>query len=213
MEAHLGKPTKVLFIWHEKGYSTFQCTGCRLILRYVFKFRLMVIMLSSSLFYSTPTPSGLLPLQSDPWLNSPSNATLFLSKSRGPSISTFNMPACLLLLGVFFLHNLFLDPGGYWWPPTYSTWTPTIVYFIFPVSLIVAQFTIFGCFWVLNFQSRFEALNNIFSASNGQTNMSPFWTQYLLFKDVFLEEIFLTMYHARQTEVVCQSYVFCCIPA
>ena len=29
--------------------------------------------------------------------------------------------------------------GGYWWPPTYSTWTPTIISFSFPVSLIVAQ--------------------------------------------------------------------------
>ena len=36
------------------------------------------------------------------------------------------------------------DPRGYWWPPTYSTWTPTIVSFSFPVSLIIAQFTIFG---------------------------------------------------------------------
>ena len=66
------------------------------------------------------------------------------------------------------------DPGGYWWPPTYSTWTPTIVSFSFPISLIVAQFTIFGSFWVLNFRSRFEALNDIFSASNGWENMSLF---------------------------------------
>ena len=98
------------------------------------------------------------------------------------------------------------DPGGYWWPPTYSTWTPTIVSFNFLVSLIVAQFTVFGSFRVLNFRSRFEALNNVFSASNGRANMSPFWTQYLLFMDVFLEEIFLMMYHVRQMEVVCQSY-------
>jgi hypothetical protein len=35
------------------------------------------------------------------------------------------------------------DPGGYWWPPTYSTWTPTIVSFSFSVS---AQFTIFSSF-------------------------------------------------------------------
>jgi hypothetical protein len=39
-----------------------------------------------------------------------------------------------------------VDPGGYWWPPTYSTWIPTIVSFSFSVSLIVAQFTIFGSF-------------------------------------------------------------------
>ena len=38
------------------------------------------------------------------------------------------------------------DPTGYWWPPAYSTWTPTIVSFSFSVSLIVAQFTIFGSF-------------------------------------------------------------------
>jgi hypothetical protein len=23
------------------------------------------------------------------------------------------------------------DPGGYWWPPAYSTWTHTIVSFVF----------------------------------------------------------------------------------
>jgi hypothetical protein len=37
-----------------------------------------------------------------------------------------------------------VDPGGYWWPPTYSTWMHTIVSFSFSVSLIVAQFTIFS---------------------------------------------------------------------
>ena len=46
METHLGKTTKVLFIWHEKGYSTLQSMGCRLILRYVSKLRLMVLMIS-----------------------------------------------------------------------------------------------------------------------------------------------------------------------
>ena len=69
-----------------------------------------------------------------------------------------------------------IDLGGYWWPPTYSSWTPTIVSFSFPVSLIVAEFTIFGSFRVLNFQSRFEALNNVLLASNGQENMSLFRT-------------------------------------
>ena len=39
-----------------------------------------------------------------------------------------------------------IDPGGYWWPPTYSSWTPTTISFSFPVSLIVAQFTILGSF-------------------------------------------------------------------
>ena len=92
------------------------------------------------------------------------------------------------------------------WPPTYSSWNPTIVSFSFPVSLIIAQFTIFGSFRVLNFRSRFEALNDVFSASNVWENMSPFQTQYLLLMDVVLEEIFLTMYHVHQTEVVCQSY-------
>ena len=95
------------------------------------------------------------------------------------------------------------DPGGYWWPPTYSSWTPTIVSFSFPISLIVAQFTIFSSFRVLNFWSRFEALNDVFLASNGRENMSPFWTSYLLLMDVVLKHIFLTMYHVRQTEVVC----------
>jgi hypothetical protein len=64
------------------------------------------------------------------------------------------------------------DPGGYWWPPVYSTLTPTIVSFSFSVSLIVAQFTIFGNFWVLNFWSCFEALNNVFWASTSDENES-----------------------------------------
>ena len=59
-------------------------------------------------------------------------------------------------------YNTHVDLGGYWWPPTYSTWTPTIVSFSFSVSLTVAQFTIFGSFRVLNFWSRFEALNDGF---------------------------------------------------
>ena len=79
------------------------------------------------------------------------------------------------------------DPRGYWWPPTYSTWTPTIISFSFLVSLIVAQFTIFGSCRVLNFWSHFEALNDVFSASNGSTNMSLFRTWYFLFLDVVLE--------------------------
>jgi hypothetical protein len=29
--------------------------------------------------------------------------------------------------------KIFPDPGGYWWPPTYSTWTPTIASFSFSV--------------------------------------------------------------------------------
>ena len=95
------------------------------------------------------------------------------------------------------------DPGGYWWPPTYSTWTPTIVSFSFSVSLIVAQFTIFGSFRVLNFRIRFEALNDVFLASNGWENMSSFQTQKSTIMDVVLKQIFLMMYHARQTEVVC----------
>ena len=58
--------------------------------------------------------------------------------------------------------NVPFDPGGYWWPPTYSTWSPTIVPLSFPVSLIVAQFTIFGSLRDLNFRSPFEALNDVF---------------------------------------------------
>ena len=98
------------------------------------------------------------------------------------------------------------DPGGYWWPPNYSSWTPTIFSFSFSVSLILAEFTIFGSFRVLNFRSCFEVLNDVFSASNGEENISLFQNQYSLFMDVFLEQIFLTMYHARQMKVVCQSY-------
>ena len=46
METHVVKTTKVLFIWHENGYNTLQYAGCGLILMYVFKLRLMVLMLS-----------------------------------------------------------------------------------------------------------------------------------------------------------------------
>ena len=35
------------------------------------------------------------------------------------------------------------DPGGYWWPPAYSTWGPTIASFSFSV---LAQLTIFSSF-------------------------------------------------------------------
>ena len=38
------------------------------------------------------------------------------------------------------------DPGGYWWPPTYSTWTPPLFLSVF---LIVEQFIIFGSFFGL----------------------------------------------------------------
>ena len=80
---------------------------------------------------------------------------------------------------------------------------PTIVSLGFLVSLIVAQFTIFGSFRVLNIRSRFEALNDVFSALNGREDMSPLCNSNLLFMDVVLKQIFLTMYHVRQTEVVC----------
>ena len=53
---------------------------------------------------------------------------------------------------------------------------PPLFLSVFAVSLIVAQFTIFGSFRVLNFWSRFEALNDVFLESNGQENMSLFRT-------------------------------------
>ena len=56
------------------------------------------------------------------------------------------------------------DIGGH---PPIPLAPPTIVSFIFPVSLIVAQFTIFGSFRVLSLWGRFEALNDVFLASNG----------------------------------------------
>ena len=48
----------------------------------------------------------------------------------------------------------FYDPGGYWWPPAYSTWGPTIVSFIFFHNLLFL-----AIFRVLNFRSHFEAPN------------------------------------------------------
>ena len=61
------------------------------------------------------------------------------------------------------------DPGGYWWLPAYSTWTPNTVSFSVSVSLIVAQNLLFlAVFRVLNFWNRFEALNDVFR-ENGET--------------------------------------------
>ena len=62
------------------------------------------------------------------------------------------------------------DIGGH---TPISLGTPSLFSFSFPVSLIVAQFTIFGSFRVLNFRSHFEALNDIFWASNDREYMSP----------------------------------------
>ena len=53
------------------------------------------------------------------------------------------VPQCIL---GDYITSTQVDPSGYWWPPTYSTCIPTIVSFSFSVSLIVAQFTIFGRF-------------------------------------------------------------------
>ena len=59
------------------------------------------------------------------------------------------------------------DIGGH---PPIPLGPPPLSSFSFPFSLIIAQFTIFGSFWVLNFWSRFEALNDVFLASNGWEN-------------------------------------------
>ena len=53
---------------------------------------------------------------------------------------------------------------------------PPLFLLVFHFPLIVAQFTIFSSFQVLNFQSCFEALNDVFLASNGRANMSSFRT-------------------------------------
>ena len=51
------------------------------------------------------------------------------------------------------------DIGGH---PPIPLGPPPLFLFSFLFSLIVAQFINFGCFWVLNFWSRFEALNDVF---------------------------------------------------
>ena len=70
------------------------------------------------------------------------------------------------------------DIGGH---PPVPLGPPPLFLSNLPVSLIVAQFTIFGSFWVLNFRSRFEALSDVFSTSNGRENKSPFRTQDSIF--------------------------------
>lgn len=95
------------------------------------------------------------------------------------------------------------DPGGCWWPPSYSTWIPTTVSFIFLVSVFVAQFIIFGNFQVLNFQSSFEALNDVFLENWGQRG---YFIVVGHSKFVFLIYLFLRRYCVCQTEIVCQNY-------
>jgi len=97
-----------------------------------------------------------------------------------------------------------LGPPPYWWPPTKSTWTPTIVSFSFSVRLILAQFTIFSSFSSLELPELFWGRKWQFFGKNG-SKMDP-RTNYALRKVVFLGYIFLTRYSAHQTEIVCQSY-------
>ena len=96
------------------------------------------------------------------------------------------------------------DLGGCWWPPAYPTWTPTTVSFSFSISLIIAQFTIFGSFLGPELSNRFEALNYIFYWENQEQHGSL--TNVSHSNIVVLRQIFLTRYFARQTEIVCESY-------
>ena len=73
-----------------------------------------------------------------------------------------------------------------------------------PLSFSVFQFRhnllFLAVFRVLNFRSRFEALNDIFWVSFYQRNeIRP--------KSCGPRIELLMMYHVRQTEIVCQSYV------
>jgi len=65
----------------------------------------------------------------------------FLQTSTHKRLPPQQAPTCYLSS-----YNLKGDLGGCWWPPAYSTWTPTIISFSFSVSLIVAQYTIFYSF-------------------------------------------------------------------
>ena len=101
----------------------------------------------------------------------------------------------------FPLLNQSIDPGGYRWPPTYSIWTCNINSFSFSVS---THLTIFSRFWVLNFQSRFEALNNDFWENGEQHGL---WNDVVHSKVSVLRYIFIMSYWVCQTEIRCQSYV------
>jgi hypothetical protein len=54
-------------------------------------------------------------------------------------MATPSLGMCFVVISALDL----IDPVGYWWPHTYSTWNPTITSFNFSVS---AQFTIFSIF-------------------------------------------------------------------
>lgn len=84
------------------------------------------------------------------------------------------------------------DPSGCWWPPSYSTWNTTTVSFSFSVSLIVAQFTIFGIFSGPKLLELFWCPKQRFFGEIG-ANMglqSMFSTQKLYFSDRCLNEVF-----------------------
>ena len=50
------------------------------------------------------------------------------------------------------------DPSGYWWPPTYSIWTPPPVLSVFKLQ---QNLLFLATFWVLNFRSRFHGMKFI----------------------------------------------------
>jgi hypothetical protein len=56
---------------------------------------------------------------------------------------------------------------------------------------------------VCNFQSHFEALNDIFW-ENGEKHEVP--SMFLTLKVLFLDYTFPTGYHAPKMEIVCKSY-------
>ena len=76
----------------------------------------------------------------------------------------------------FIITRYYDDPGGCWWPPTYSIWTPTTVFFgIFNFLNCSTTYYFLAVFRVLNFRSHFEALNDVFWGIQGQ-HKSMEWT-------------------------------------
>ena len=77
-----------------------------------------------------------------------------------------------------------------------------------PLVLLVFKFQhillFLAIFWVLNFRSCFEALNEVFLEKWEQHGFS---TNVSHSKVLFLRDRFLTRYWAYQMKIICQSYV------
>jgi hypothetical protein len=77
------------------------------------------------------------------------------------------------------------DPGGYWWPPTYSTGSKNSL-------------------WVPNFHGCYEALNDVFCGFGAQVTAKS--TYLCQSKIGSLDYTFPMLYRVPQIDIVCKRY-------